>query len=280
MKFRTTAKRGLTLIELVIVMAILGVLAAMLLPKFEGLTNAANEAAAASSAVDAAKLIGQYKAVKTVYPDRWDSLTDGSALWTAGSVATTTKGLNSELTGSGSTTDKIIQGTLSSTQVAALQKAGIVNVLNLNTASVSSSLRPGDLFTVVAPISTSTPIAIVNSASTGGKKIIDHIYRGNLLTGTTTASQGVSGTINPSSTGAADPNTQLVVFGLGPQNALIPNSMLEAPTYGNAEAQYIYNRLLVVFEVTASKATFKAILGADGDTLDDMSERLQNGATL
>src|SRR5262245_30946976 len=113
---------GLTLIELVVVVAILGILAAMLLPKFEGLQGAANEAAAASSAVDAAKLIGQYKTVKTVYPDRWDSLTDGQNMVQSGSVALQRLGLHSELTGTGTSTDKLTLGTLTTDQVTALNK--------------------------------------------------------------------------------------------------------------------------------------------------------------
>jgi hypothetical protein len=145
--------------------------------------------------------------------------------------------------------------------------------MNVNT-SAAASTRPGDMFTVLAPITTSSKAAMINAGSTGGKKIIDHIYRSNLQTASGSATATNTGVIN-----GGDGVTQLLVFGLGSQNALIPNSMLEAPTYGNAEASYIYNRLLVVFEVTATKATFRAILGADGDLVDDMSQRLQSSST-
>src|SRR5262245_58607083 len=97
--------RGLTLIELVVVCAILGVLAAMLLPKFEGLQSSANHTAAASSAADVARLIGTYKTSKMVYPDGWDSLLNGTALWTPGNVGTQTKGLHQQL--SDTTTGKL-----------------------------------------------------------------------------------------------------------------------------------------------------------------------------
>ena len=121
--------------------------------------------------------------------------------------------------------------------------------------------RAGDVFTVPVTLSATTPYAVVDSSNTAGAKIADHVYRQNLRTG------GVSGTIPT--------GTQLVVFGCGPQNGLIPNSMVEAPTYSNANAQYVYNRLLVVYELTASKVTLKAVLGADGDLMDDMSVNMQ-----
>lgn len=120
------------------------------------------------------------------------------------------------------------------------------------------------MFTTPVTLSTSTPVAIIDNTTTGGKKVVDHVYRANLRAGTT---PGVSGTL-PS-------GTNLVVFGCGPQNGLVPNSMIEAPTYANANAAYVYNRLLVVFEVTASKITFKAVLGSDGDLMDDMSVNMQ-----
>jgi prepilin-type N-terminal cleavage/methylation domain-containing protein len=253
--FFVRARRGLTLIELVVVVAILGVLAAMLLPKFEGLQNAADHAAAASSVADTAKLIETYKSSKMVYPDGWDSLTDGAAMWTSGNVGTKTKGLDDELAGKLT----VMTTALTAAQVSAFQSVGINTILNVTTTSTD---RPGDMFTTPVLLSTSTKLVVVNNSNSDGMKIIDHVYRQNKLAGAT------SGTLPA--------NTQLVVFGLGPQNALLTgNSMMEAPTYGHVNAQYIYNRLLVVFELTASKVTFKAVLGADGDLLDDMSVKMQ-----
>ncbi len=275
MKFRTAAKRGLTLIELVVVMAILGVLAAVLLPKFDGLQKAADHVAAATSTTDAAKLIQSYYVAKNYYPNYWDSLLNGSALWNAGSVGAATLGLDAELTGSGTTTDKIVLGpALQANQVTAFSNVGITQVLTVNTSSTSGVSRPGDMFLTPTAIATGLTLATINTQSTGGIKIINHIYRSNLQTGST-----LSGTINPTGTAG---DTQLIVFGLGPQNSLVGNSMIEPPTYGEVNAQYIYNRLLVVFELTgfssstaSSSVTFKAVLGADGDLLDDMAASMQ-----
>lgn len=260
---------GLTLIELVVVMAILGALAAMLLPKFDGLQSSANHVAAGSSMTDVAKLVQTYKTAKTVYPDGWDSLTNGGSLWTAGNVGTQTKGLHAQLVDSSN--GKLTMGTaLTATQVSALNAAGITTLYTLTAASTN---RAGDMFTTTTPIAAGTTLAVINSTSDSGKKIIDRIYRKNQLAGT-----GVSGAIAPTTANpAGDATAQLIVFGLGPQSALIPNSMMEAPTYSSANATYIYNRLLVVFELTSSKVTFKTVLGADGDLPDDLSVNMQTG---
>ena len=190
-------------------------------------------------------------------------------MWTAGNVGTQVKGLHPQLVDA--TNGKLALGTaLTTTQVSAFQNAGITTLYDLTSAAATSG-RPGDAFTTVAPISTSTKCAVINKASDSGKKIIDRIYRKNQI-----ATTGVSGAIAPTVTNpAGDTTAQLVVFGLGPQSAMIPNSMLEAPTYAGANAQYLYNRLLVVFELTASKLTFKTVLGADGDLLDDLTVNLQ-----
>ena len=263
------SRLGLTLIELVVVMAILGALAAMLLPKFDGLQSAANHVAAGSSMTDVAKLVQTYKTSKTVYPDGWDSLTSGSSLWTAGNVGTQTKGLHSQLVDSSN--GKLTMGTaLTATQVSALNAAGITTLYTLTAGSTN---RAGDMFTTATPIAAGTTLAIINPTTNAGKNIIDRIYRKNQVAGTGVSGAIASTTANP----AGDANAQLIVFGLGPQSALIPNSMMEAPTYSSANASYIYNRLLVVFELTASKVTFKTVLGADGDLPDDLSVNMQTG---
>lgn len=269
---------GLTLIELVVVVAILGVLAAMLLPKFEGLQSAANHTAAGSSMADLNRLIGTYKTAKTVYPDKWDSLMDstGSALWAGGNAGAQTKGLHLQLTGSGSTLDKLTTTTLSDAEVLGLKSAGITTLYNApttaNATTGQTSARAGDAFTVPAPITSSTTVAVVNAGSAAGRKIIDRFYRQNSVTG------GVSGTVNGDST-----NNKLVVFGVGPLNSLIPNSMMEAPTYGQANATYVYNRMLVLFQLSTNASTgnvsvtYKGCVASDGDLLDDVTVNMQTG---
>lgn len=264
---------GLTLIELVVVVAILGVLAAMLLPKFENLTNAVNHTAAGSSMTDVAKAIMTPYAKTRTYPNRWDSLTDGTALWQAASVGAETKGLHTQLVGS---TGKLTLGVaLTDAQVKALSDVGISTILNVPSGAATATPRAGDAFNTPVTITTGMQLAVINKASTGGIKIIDRIYRNNQLA----SPNGVSGAIASTPTNpTGDTAAQLIVFGLGPQSSLIPGSMMEAPTYAGAHATYVYNRLLVVFELTATKVTFKTVLGADGDLLDDLTVNMQTAA--
>lgn len=271
---------GLTLIELVVVVAILGVLAAMLLPKFEGLQSAANHTAAGSSMADLNRLIGAYKMSKTVYPNGFDSLMDstGSALWAGGNAGAQTKGLHAQLTGSGATTDKLTTATLTDAEITGLRNAGITTLYNAPTAanttgSGQTAARAGDAFNVPVTLTTgsSQTVAVVNAGSANGRKIIDRFYRVNGVAG------GVSGTVNGNST-----TNKLVAFGVGPLNSLIPNSMMEAPTYGQANATYVYNRMLVLFQLSTSSSgtvsvTYKGCVAADGDLLDDVTVNMQTG---
>lgn len=82
-RFTQTARRGLTLIELVVVIAILAVLAAMIIPRLDFLKTQAEHAAGAATTADLASLIQTYRASSGSYPT-FDSLVDSSgALITA-----------------------------------------------------------------------------------------------------------------------------------------------------------------------------------------------------
>ncbi|CAM2832095.1 prepilin-type N-terminal cleavage/methylation domain-containing protein [Hathewaya histolytica] len=61
-------KKGFTLIELIVVIAILGILAAILLPRFSGFTDSAREKAAKSEAKAVYTALETYYAEKGSYP--------------------------------------------------------------------------------------------------------------------------------------------------------------------------------------------------------------------
>src|SRR5690242_12403711 len=119
---------GLTLVELVVVIAILGILAAMLVPKLEGLSGVAGHTSTANSASSTAQVISSWYQLKRVYPDGWDSLTDGSNLWSGtggqgGNVGAQIKGLHSSLVDSSN--GRLKTTTLNAAQISGLVKAGI-----------------------------------------------------------------------------------------------------------------------------------------------------------
>jgi prepilin-type N-terminal cleavage/methylation domain-containing protein len=252
-----SARRGLTLIELIVVVAILAVLAMIVIPKLDGIQGNANHAVGATSASDTSRYIQTYRAMKQRFPDGWDSLLDGTTLWNAADPTTNpvTRGLHTQLVG---TSGKLTTTTLSTTEFGQLNSAGIYTLYHANTStSVSASARPSDMFTTSDTLADGDTVATPNAGSSGGRKIIDHIYRANLGSGGTS--------------GAIPAGRKLVVFGFGSQNKVIGSLMHEAPLYPNVDHQLVYGRNLVVFEVGGARATIKAVLGADGDLLDDLA---------
>jgi prepilin-type N-terminal cleavage/methylation domain-containing protein len=249
------ARRGLTLIELIVVVAILAVLAMIVIPKLDGVQNNANHAVGAAGASDTARYIQTYRVMKQRMPDRWDNLASGAALWNAANPSTTpaTRGLNAGLVGA---SGKLSSTTLTGTDVSQLNGAGIYTQLQVTTTA-AASVRPSDMFTTAAPFADGDTVATVNPASSGGIKIIDHIYRTNLANNTP---------------GVIPSGRKLVVLGFGAQNQVIGSLMPEAPLYPNVDHQIVYARNLVVFELgNGSRAVLKAVLAADGDLLDDMA---------
>ena len=266
MQLRKKFSYGLTLIELIVVVAILAVLATIVLPKLDGLQGNANHAVGANSVADTGRYIQTYRATKQRFPDGWDSLTDGTALYPANNPGNTTssgtppygKGLHATFFG---TTGKFTSGTLTATDVAGLNALGIYTVYHA-TPALAATKRPGDMFTTEAALAEG-PCAIVNAASSSGQNIINHFYRDNAKKGTTAQFYDASGNVLT--------GRKLVALGFGPMNKLIGTLMLEAPSYSNIDQSLVYNRNLALFEVGGSKALFKGVVAADGDLQDDLS---------
>lgn len=261
---------GLTLIELIVVVAILAVLAMIVLPKLDGLQSNANHAASAASVADTGRYLQTFTTMKKRFPDGWDSLTSGGSLLPAATPSVTTatgtppygKGLHSQLvTG---TNAKLATFTLTADEVTALTATGVeIKTLYNWTTPTSLSQRSGDLFTTSAPVAEGSVVAIVNSGSVAGRKIIDRVYRDNLKTG------GTSGNV------AGGTTRKLMALGLGPNNEMIGKLMMEAPQYANIDAQAVYSRNLVLFEIGGTgKPIFKAVIAADGDLLDDLTTHM------
>lgn len=254
--------RGLTLIELIVVVAILAVLTMIIVPKLDGLRNNANHAASASSVSDTGRYIQTWMSMKTnLFPDGWDSLTDGTAMWPAANVATKTKGLHSTFGSSG----KFDAGTLTSADVTGLLAIGIGTMYDVNTSLTGK--RPGDMFVTKRLLTTggTAPAVFVNTASTSGQNIINHFYRDNAKNGTTGQFYDASGVAYAS--GAR----KLLALGLGPMNDIVGKLTMEAPSYSNVDSSLIYNRNIALFEVGGSKAVFKGVVATDGDLLDDLT---------
>jgi prepilin-type N-terminal cleavage/methylation domain-containing protein len=253
--------RGLTLIELVVVIAILAVLAMIIIPKLDGLQNNANHAAASASVNDTGRYLQTWRTTKQNFPNGWDSLTDGTAMWAPANVANKTKGLHPTAFATGG---KFAEGSLTAADTKSLIDAGISVMFDANTALTGK--RPGDMFVTrrVLAIGDTPKAVFVNKTSTSGQKIIDSCYRDNGRKGTTGLIYDASGTDVTAS-------RQLLAVGFGPLNDMVGKLTMEAPAYANVDSSLIYNRNIVLFEVGGSKALFKGVVAADGDLLDDLT---------
>ncbi|MEI6234547.1 MAG: prepilin-type N-terminal cleavage/methylation domain-containing protein [Planctomycetota bacterium] len=250
---------GFTLIEMLLVVAILVALAGLVLPKLDKEQLRANKGIAANNMTGVSRYIQTYRIRHNKYPDRWDSLVDGSGnLWVPGAPGTSI-GLDPQLVGgppTGSphklTTTTLVENATTH-EVRSLSRMNIANVLGL----ASSPSSPGNAFNVVTPLANGVTVATINASDSDGRAIIDSIYPENKL------STGTSGAI-PS-------GKKLVVFGFGPLNSAIGDVLQECPTYSNTDPTQYYNRFIAIFECSAggSRAELKTVVASDADMVGE-----------
>lgn len=250
--------RGFTLIEMLLVVAILVALAGMVLPKLDKEQLRANKGIAANNMTGVSRYIQTYRIRHNVYPDRWDSLLNaaGTALWAPGVPGSAAMGIDPQLTGgppTGSPTKLKVATSLTDLELRSLNRMNITSLNNL----ASSPSSPGAAFTVPMSLTTNSTFATINDSDSDGRNIIDTIYPENRL------STGHSGALRA--------NKKLIVFGFGPTNQAIGDVLQECPTYANTDPTQYYNHFLVIFEYdsTGSRAEFKLAVGGDADLLGD-----------
>lgn len=128
----STARRGLTLLELVVVLAILAALAGLLLPLAGRYLEKAHAAAGADNIKEIAKAVQQYNAVTRAYPNQLDSLCSDVDAGTP----------FASLPGGGT---YLADVQLTADQVSALQAVGITTVMEhggTGSATFGSTVSP------------------------------------------------------------------------------------------------------------------------------------------
>ena len=266
MKPRRIAQHGFTLLELVVVVAVLVILAGILLPKFDLFKLKANKGVAASNMTDVSRIIQTYYAQNAIYPDNWDSLMTatsggtgtGGQLWNTANASADGAQLEPQLVGGPPTAaspHKLVLGTaLLDGEARSLARIGIGNVVDVDTASTS---LPNDRFTGAykRAIDTGTILATLDTTDPDAQAIISHIYPNP----DTTAVNGVPA------------GKRLVVFGFGSHSTAIGNLVQEVPFYPNTDVTKYYSRFLAIFEVDSEggRADLMAVVGADGDQIGD-----------
>ncbi len=251
-------RRGLTLIELVVVMAVLVGLAAVLVPNLPQLIGQANQASGVTNIVDLDKLMQTYFATHSAYPDKYDSLLSNSTLST---LLPTPEGSGGSAVGGW-----VVAGTVDAGQLARLQRVGITQVCDFDDASaVHATLYPYGATESVTP--TARTLAASGAVAVLGKK--SSSYAG-----------AISGVY-------LDDTHTYVVVGIGNPCTLcgVDGQIREAPMYRHHKAitppDEMYQRLCAVFDVGPTGTTGKgadaklvAVVGLKGQKLSPASEVL------
>jgi Tfp pilus assembly protein PilE len=195
---RKRAVRGLTLIELVVVLAILVALVGLVLAFFPGLLAKASRSTSASSIQDVARAVQINYTTSLTYGNRFDSLlnTGGAALFSK--LGTAAAG-------------QMARATITGNDATALAALGISEIYHLdNTINNDATFNVTAVGTTVA-LANNTPVATISNAT------VRDAIRGNI---------------------AAGPNPTYIVFGLNKAATIIGSSSIlqDAPVRAGANA--------------------------------------------
>lgn len=213
------ARRGLTLMELVVVMVILAALAGILLPLLPGMVTRAHTSTSATNVGEVAKAIQTHQAVYLSYPNNLDSLVTSSGTLvgylpgsTAGDLTTTAL--------TAATLDTLVDAGITTTaQMIATPAAPI--------GDFSPTFFPYGTDKTVIPTSTTLAVGTSVASMTG--------VSANRLYG-------------------APSGATYAVFGLGGRSSMQGKSLQEAPVHfsdASSEAPHLaYSRYGAVFQLT------------------------------
>jgi prepilin-type N-terminal cleavage/methylation domain-containing protein len=248
-------RRGLTLIELVVVMLILAAVAGIVLPLLPKMVTRAHTSTSATNLTEVAKAIQTYESTygNGAYPNNFDSLVTGS-----GSLATYIPGY----TGADLTTITVTSG---DSNVEALAEAGITSV-SLMAGSGSGDFSP-TFYPYGDTIAAITPTSSINSM---------------------TALAGITGTAAAREFNLPIGGTY-VVFGLGGRTSMQGKTLQEAPVHFDDSPDGVpnlsYARLGVVFQTAGlntsgtlapfERARLVGIVGFHDDGIAGLNDHLK-----
>ncbi|MEO1129386.1 MAG: prepilin-type N-terminal cleavage/methylation domain-containing protein [Planctomycetota bacterium] len=248
MNARTMKQRGLTLIELVVVLVVLTAVAGILLPKLPSMLTRTNTAVGATNIAELSKAIQLYEQTNFGYPQDFDSL-----------VTTTSGGLFAALPG-GNAAGDLVEVAITAENQQALDEAGIFSLMVMQDPDSSP---PSD-FSV-----TFNPYSSVSAPSTS----VDQF---DTLVGISDAA--LQDVLNA-------PPGKYVVFGVGKRCTLVGDTIDSAPTHfsdsTSNRADQTYARYGVVFQLEDAlgpleRARIAAVIAIDDDGIQTADSFVEN----
>lgn len=235
-----TVHRGLTLIELVVVLLILAALAGILVPVLQNMAQKSHGSAGATNAGEIAKAIAMYEAQVRAQPDNFDALYDGTDLVVdAGSGLTATP--------------------LDDEDLDSLNSVGISGYMLHDPAATDQTFEPYAV--------TAMPTLLASGS------VVATLSAGNVQ------SLGLQPTILRTETSLpASSPVKYVAFGVGGRNSAIGKTMLDAPVHfpeSGESTVTTYSRYLAVYAIPrVGPARLSAVVAAHEDGLSGIGGHL------
>ena len=256
-----TMRRGFTLIELVVVVAIIAALAGLLVSKVDFLRRQSTMAVAADTSCDVFNNIELYLVTNSTLPNGFDSLigTDGNLFPGLIGATDNVGALPGALTATPiaySSTDK---------RLNSLVRLGMSYV---NDHALTAGTNATDSGKVLRAISSGTPPAPIPSPGnwaliTTGNSIWNSVYPqnawGNTYATTTSMVVDTTGT-----------QVSLVALGVGPGNTMNGVTMATPPQFPGPDTNLFYYRYVALFAVYTDgrRAQLKTVIDSFGRTVD------------
>ncbi len=247
-------RRGLTLIELVVVLGVLATLAAIVVPRLDFVKGQADRASAASNNADLVTLLQTHKLSTGKYP-QLDLLVDSagtaySKMWnTDGSSPFTVTTLDGAMTGSG--------------YYRSLLEGGLTT--GLYNDSAYSNASNSDV--------ASTAVDLVSAGAAGTLKVAE------LTTASTNVyKQTVFDLSFPNTAGVAPTGVKLIGMGIGYRNGLNGSVMASTPLQtDNDDPKAVYCRYIAIFAIynDGTPAQLKMVLDHRMKTIDKNLEQFK-----
>lgn len=249
-------RTGLTLIELVVVLAVLAAVAGIVAPLMPNLLRRAHKSVDATQTGEMSKAVQMYQATFTSYPDNFDLLTDG------------TTGFPAYLPNDDGATfgGFATAAALSSDERKALARVGIQYVQPLASDGTGSSFHPTMNPYPSGVTLTNNQVDVTSAAGAALKFAV--------------LNESVISTANPSflQTLRTDTTAKFVVFGVGPRSSIVGQVIQDAPMSVPQKKTFTpdntYSRVGLIFQVAGvevgrtERARFVAAVALEDDELE------------